>query len=225
MLYFPHIPKTGGQTLLDAFYSAFGEAKIIKVWDVNFGADVHPDDFEFLEAEFFAGRSVVAGHLPLSKFLKNKFTRKLYENDSLRIITSVRNPIERLISLYNYIKLNKWHPENAMYMKFPLTDFLIESEPNFQFNFLKTEELCSIDKVLEKIHVCQIEASISQFSSFFKTALGIDVGSVDVRNRTIDSFPDVKEFASLSDLSPDFISKLTKKHALDFSLYELARGM
>ncbi len=107
IVYFPHIPKTGGQTILHGFYKTFGFKKCIKVWNPDFGADVSPKNFPYLNSKQFEGISAVVGHLSLSQFLKNRYTKKEFERGNVKILTSVRDPIERILSLYNYVFYNE----------------------------------------------------------------------------------------------------------------------
>jgi len=122
IVFFPHIPKAGGQTLIQGFYKAFGTKKCIKVWDPNFGADVSSDNFYKLSDKEFEGISAIVGHLPLLKFLKNNYIEKEFKKGNILIFTCVREPILRMISLYNYITYFEKHPLHEKIVKLSPVD-------------------------------------------------------------------------------------------------------
>ena len=220
LIYFPHIPKAGGQTLLQCFYKAFGAKRCIKVWNTNFGADVSPDQFKDLSSENFKNIYAVIGHLPVRNFFKNDYAKQQFYKGNVKILTSVRNPIQRLVSLYNYINYNEKHPHHRNLSNTPPLEFIINQQANFQYNFLKSDlyEILTLSQILDMIDVFPLERSIDGFTHFFKSNLDIDVGKLDIKNSSKD-LAHGKKLLSESDIPNDLLNHLTKKHKIDFELY------
>src|SRR5262245_55343969 len=89
MLFFLHIPKTGGQTLATRLASAFLPERVhILKEDLRF-----PQDVALLK-DLSGTRDFVESHVvgPI-----------LAENHNWQLLTVVRNPIDRLISSYRHI--------------------------------------------------------------------------------------------------------------------------
>ena len=139
LIYFPHIPKAGGETLKTFFNDVFSTKGSVRVWDPKFGADVSPDDFKKLDESQFEGKSAVVGHLPVAEFMKNDYCRRLYERNEVEILTSVRDPVERIISLYNYIRSKPAHPDNERHLNTKPSIFLRGQPGDFQTKFLSCE--------------------------------------------------------------------------------------
>ena len=215
---FPHIPKAGGQTLLQGFYKAFGFKKCIKVWNPDFGADVSPMDFPSLSSEQFKGMSAVVGHLSLSDFLMNSHARGEFDKGNVKIITSVRNPIERILSSYNYMFYNEKHPNHEnIKNKLPI-DFIMNQPANFQYNFLKPKTESLLADLFETIEIFPIENSIPKFIAFFEKNFNIELGGLEVKNKSID-LASGRKMISLEDINKDVFDYLEKKHQMDFDLY------
>lgn len=218
IVYFPHIPKTGGQTLIQGFYKAFGFKKCIKVWHTDFGGDVKPANFVDLSAKEFEGISVVFGHLNMSQFLMNTYTRSEFEKGNVRILTSVRDPIERIISLYNYISLYKKHPKHKSVKSTSPIDFIMEQPANFSFHFLKPKVKSTLDDIYGIMDIFPIEKSIHQLTIFFARNYNIEIGHLEVKNKSI-NLTNGEKVICLDDIPRDALENLQKKHSIDLELY------
>ena len=215
MIYFPHIPKAGGTTLKQILYHTFGENNCLKVWN-GFASDVDVDDFhQFTHLEQY---SAILGHLPVKAFLENVTANNLLKNKKIKIITAVRDPLERLVSQYNYMRVNEQHPDHLKFLSTPLSDYLLSQVGNQQVSFLSFE-----DKIRkEDIELFPIESSVENFAAFLENESGKYINRIDPRNRTSDIAGE-RTLSSLDDLPNDLILELQEKHLKDIALYHLAQ--
>ena len=224
MIYFPHIPKAGGTTLKQQFFRAFGNRNCLKVWNPRFGADVSPDEFKSVDSQTLKNKKAVIGHLPVSLFLENQYARSAFEAGEVKIITSVRNPIDRVISLYNYVSHNRKHPNHlAMKTKSPI-DFISEQKRNFQYHFLEFPNAGGLEDIYKSVVVYSMEHSIEAFSTFFMEDMNFDVGPTEIKNTTA-SIAGAEKLFSMDDIPSDILLKLQEKHNLDMLLYDHSAGV
>jgi hypothetical protein len=210
MIYFPHIPKAGGTTLKKMFYQAFGKENCVKVWDGN-TADVTPENFESYDFSNQSG-DVVLGHLPVSIFFRNNYCLDKFQADEVTIITSVREPIERIISQYNYIFFNKEHPKNAKIKKIGFEEYLLSIGANFQTNFLSYENYSKFIKVIP------LESAVLEFRKVILDYSGINVEIPKIANKTT-NFSGGAQLLTKSMLTSSFLESLESKHSEDYMLF------
>ncbi|AII47846.1 hypothetical protein KR52_01535 [Synechococcus sp. KORDI-52] len=156
------------------FYEAFGRGRCIKVWRA-FGSDVSSDKFPDLSSHEFKGISAVVGHLRLSDFLKNSYAKREFDDGNVQILTSVRNPVERLVSEYNYVSCNVKHRLHDEIRGMSPMDYIKLQPANIQYDFLKPSDKSSIDDIVEIMKLFPIENSIKGFSNFFAEELKISL--------------------------------------------------
>ena len=224
LLFFPHIPKAGGETLKELFFSTFSPEEMLKVWNTNFGADIEAEDFEWLPNESLRGIRAVFGHLSVQQFLSNRFARALYDDGRVTIVSSVRHPIDRIISLYNYTLAFRAHPNNAHSSLIDRQDWLRWQPCNFQVTFLDLVFDCNGPVLPPFYHVFPIESSIDGFSSFFKETFGTDIGTLAIKNKTIDFDGSISSF-SKAGMDRELINQLESAHHLDIALYSHLQGL
>jgi len=115
VIIFMHIPKTAGTTLIDVMQWQYGDiSKSFASKFVDLSACEHVDKIENCQA--------VAGHVPYGIHDKFGF-------DNYQYITLFRHPVERIVSLYNYIigltgEGRKWWEERGVYNNISLRDFV-----------------------------------------------------------------------------------------------------
>ena len=178
MLFYLHIPKCGGTTAMQMF-NQFTKRKLpwIKVWDPQFGADVHPTHFDKYDVNKVNEAVGIAGHLKYREFLSNSAALKIRDRGEVTIISIVRDPIEAHISLYNYMKNNPKHP---MYKKMQsMNENWFLYTRNIQFDFLKSSESVSdiddeIDKIFNMMIIIPIDRSEKIFPIIFSKITGFN---------------------------------------------------
>lgn len=89
---FPHIPKTAGTSLITVLGNLFGEGNIYRYTQES----TPPERMPLLLQEMFRTHAVLIGHIPVH------FWERLFE--SAPAITVLRDPIDRVISLFRFLK-------------------------------------------------------------------------------------------------------------------------
>jgi hypothetical protein len=220
MYYFAHIPKAGGTTLKQMFYEAYGNENCLKVWDSN-TSNVKASLFSTLtEAELLDYQAVV-GHLRLTQFYENRYINSFIEKRGLKTVTTIREPISRIISLYNYMAVNKEHPSHDKMKNTKAIDFLLNHPVNFQFNFLSRTPTVAIDDIARDIMLVSLDHSVEVFARLLSELTGRKINKIPPQNVTSQLNKNFRYF-SKKDLSPSELSLLSEKHYLDIELYERA---
>lgn len=114
---FCHIPKTAGTTL------DFIISKNLPVWGIF---KQHGADFDRNVAAFYKSGDApktVLGHTEL-----NEYYYQLLSRERLIHITTLRDPISRVISYYDFLRAQTTHPGHELAMKLSLEDFIVSPE-------------------------------------------------------------------------------------------------
>jgi hypothetical protein len=224
LLFFPHIPKAGGQTLTGALSSAFGAEKRLLIADPRFGGDLLPEDFCKLIPERLDNISVISGHLPMAKFISNIYVGNLLKQGKVRIFTSVRNPIDRIISLYNYIRLAVFHPLHKHVSAMPLDTFASQQPANFQYHFLSAYADDKPEDIFDYMDIFPLEYSRRGLQLLLESHYSITIPEITIQNSSTDLAEKrgITLFKS-NDLRPELLRKLKDAHWIDYKIYELAK--
>jgi len=111
-LIFLHLPRTGGTTLRDILDKQYPddvtfENKTLLDTDTNFNVDNKPEKDQF---------KLVKGHV--------YFGIHEHINQKCTYFSMMRNPIERTISIYNYIKKRSGHKDHDLANKLTIEEFI-----------------------------------------------------------------------------------------------------
>jgi hypothetical protein len=124
-VYFLHIPKTAGVSINSMLAGAFRNEEICPVG--------HWDDIARIPTNQIGKYRVFSGHYSayLSRFLGKK----------LNIFTFFRDPLERTLSLYGFIRQSKTHPVNEAARTRTLREFILDPATrskvvNFQARYI-----------------------------------------------------------------------------------------
>lgn len=218
LLYFPHIPKAGGETLKKVFYKRFGKDKCLKIWGADFGADYSAREFEELPPDVLNNYEVVLGHLPVRQFFSNSFA----QDCQITIITSVREPISRIVSLYNFVCCNPRHPDHEKMLDVEPRTFLRNQPANVQFHFLARDDKQGIDEIFETTVIAPMERSIRVFCSYLDQENRLAEESFRIKNRTVDRASDGQRLFEIQDLDDRDIEYLRARHSIDHEIYQRA---
>lgn len=102
-LVFLHIPKTAGWALHDALLRVFGERHSLRINTADERARLHR-----LSPAEFAGYRYVSGHFDFSD-ISDKCS------DETSLVSILRDPVQRVVSEYNYMSSWEEHPYHDMY--------------------------------------------------------------------------------------------------------------
>jgi hypothetical protein len=220
LAFFPHIPKAGGQTILDGFFRIFSRKKCLKIWDPRFGADASPKSFNQIQKQRFTNVSAVVGHLSMAQFNANQYCHSLLSEDRVRVFSCVREPIDRIISLYNYIKLSPQHPKHSSTAAMSLDEFALRVPSNYQYHFLALDASESITSIQSRIEIYQIQDSRQGLEVFFKQHFNATLPDLEIRNKSRVLAKDKGlKLSSIDDMSLDTIRDLKTAHHLDIDLW------
>ncbi|MEH6557747.1 MAG: sulfotransferase family 2 domain-containing protein [Oceanicoccus sp.] len=222
MYYFPHIPKAGGTTLRNLFYQAFGTSNCLRVWNPKAGAMIGAKDFSSFEklSEF----KVVLGHLSVESFLKNDEARLKFARGNVKIVTAVREPIDRIISLYNFIRVNPNHPMHTAMQSIDAFDFLQSQAPNFQLRFLSHCDRTDIETVFASMTILPLEKSTTLLKKHLEATQGATLKEIEPKNRTADR-PGASNLLKRAMLNEDQLDKLCQIHHHDIQLHKRSLSM
>lgn len=127
---FVHIPKTGGTTLHTILRKAYRDG----FFDNNRAQRLGEPDFKTMSSEAKEKVQLVKGHVQFG------FHRFALDPDSVRYFTFLRDPVDRVESLYRHIVRVEMHPLHAEVAEMDLREFalgnLSKDVDNGQVRFL-----------------------------------------------------------------------------------------
>jgi hypothetical protein len=111
---FVHIPKTAGISLYSAIASSVGEARALRYAE---NTKENREKYLAMSDEEVRGYHLISGHFPLQFYLRKPVR-------DYRVITVSRDPVDRELSAYFYVKGWKDHPSHAVIGHMNLHEFM-----------------------------------------------------------------------------------------------------
>jgi hypothetical protein len=163
------------------------------------------------------GHDAVIGHLQMTHLAAN--TAVMDRRPVMH--TVVRDPIDRLISLYNFVAAYPGHPARADALAMGAERWILSRPGDYQCGFLGIGTVWpDMDAALEAVTVWPLESSLARFEAYF-ASIGRPVGPLERRNVTRERFADARLIAR-ADLAA-ILPELEERHARDRELVERVR--
>ncbi|MEM1167588.1 MAG: sulfotransferase family 2 domain-containing protein [Cyanobacteria bacterium P01_H01_bin.35] len=194
-----HVPKTAGATFKNILQQVYGSEQIL--WHYSWSTS------DIITSEIKA----IHGHFPASKYQRSP--------SSIKMITWVRNPVDRLISHYFY-----WQHLPISERAGALHRYVIEKKLGL-VDFAKLHKMRNhissnyIDIELNKFYFIGIQEFFEADMIELKNLLGFP--NIKMPNQNRNTLPDYQAFKQSSEY--DIIYKqLAKINKIDIELYEAA---
>lgn len=209
---FSHIPKTAGTSLHRVFMNLLaGSDRTFKYFmrsdgvpPERFGTRTLPENWAF-----------IGGHIQLRYLIDNE---NLDLNDPDTVLLSyVRDPVDRMISLYNFIRVKPRHRLHDEVNGMSAEDFLMSEPANAHMDFLTPEGARPECRVLLAAvdHLAETGAELA--SELMGREIGVE--AFQKRHNEGRREEGVTPFTR-ADLSDAVLQKLKQRHAEDAALYQ-----
>ena len=205
-----HIPKTGGTTLNDIFKKSYAENEIYD----HVPLEAMRNHFSQLKEEDKKEIKAISGHHfhGIHDLFSKPYT----------YFTMMRNPIERVISLYYFLKTYPgYYEENMRNMSF---EEYIDWDPQARNG--QIHQICgqnsqlSLEKAKENLKVFEVVGITEMFNeSLLLLKNKFNWANIEYKKENV-----TKSRPRISELSPKIIKKIEKNNELDIELYEFIKS-
>jgi|TARA_Y100000310_G_scaffold334120_1_gene413099 hypothetical protein len=140
---FHHIPKTAGLTLNTIIERQYSKNETFSTLGWDGGRKEAIDYFKNLSKDEKNKYRLIAGHsaLDLFNFVESPF-----------VLIMLRNPIDRVISLYSYVKRNSWHEFHKVTNEYSLSE-CFENNIHHEWDELSNGQASSLISSIRKISI------------------------------------------------------------------------
>ncbi|MDR7125688.1 sulfotransferase family 2 domain-containing protein [Pseudotabrizicola sp. 4114] len=207
---FLHIPKCGGSTIRQLYYQAFERVLLVQA-----NGDIDTSVFPTLPD--LNQYDAVIGHLQVRHMIQHPDALAL--NPVLHSV--IRDPIDRLISLWNFIRVYPSHRLHAKAKQTTGVQFVMSQAQNQQAGFLGLGKLFDgVPDIIDRVTCVPLEHSVDYFSAYFSDRVPPTTERIKITNTT----PQKKEFSINRDsFSEAQLSELLDRHATDLELLARCR--
>jgi len=216
--FFIHIPKTAGSTMLQIIESQYPKGTVLSFRETRIGNEERACRVTAIGPEI----QIVAGHLHYG--LAQLFGREC------RPFTMLRDPTERMISLYYYISREPMHPQHETFKRGEISfETVARRHGRAQACFIagvRQKDTCPDDEllnrakhILEKVIVCAgLTERFDESLLVYNRILGWNVRSYVRANVT-------KNRPAQDSLAPSDIAIIRECSRVDQQLYDFAKGL
>jgi hypothetical protein len=205
--FFLHIPKCAGSSIWKTLYHIHGRKHVFRVIDTDRAKELeampHSRRFSYL---------AIGGHLTLPKF------RTLLGDmsDYYKIVT-LRDPIDLILSYYNYVRLHSWHFEHESAVRQHFDEFVACTPTvNTQVYFLtggSSDATKAIEAMLEFFDDWAFTHQLAGLTARLYERFRVEPQSAKHVNKNTLGL-------THSEISPEAITVLKSRNQEDFELVE-----
>ncbi len=206
---FVHIPKTAGMSLHNSLQARFGHEHSLRF--PRSSPEFMERYLQLSDTELDRFR-LISGHFELPFWLQRKVGDRV-------VISLVREPVERFLSAYRYMKCWKQHPRHAEFGHRSLGDYVDDHIRDVARHNVQCRKLCGAESFQDARKMAQghvdLLGSVEAMGAFTK-ALGERLGlSLEPRldNRSLVQSP------TRDDLESALLAKLMSSNVEDYKLW------
>ena len=206
---FVHIPKTAGMSFYNSMQTAFGDENSLRF---PRSSQAFKEQFLALSDADLARFRLLSGHFELPFWLQRKLGDRV-------IVSLLREPVERLLSVYRYIKSWKGHRLHATVGPMNVAEYVDFHVNDKSFHNLQCRKLCGTGDFQAAMDMAQTHidllGSVEQLGAL-ATALGDRLGvqlDVGTDNKSHDQHP------KRSDLDSSLLARLQYCNVEDYKLW------
>lgn len=231
LVFVPHIQKTGLGKYYRGLIGHYGRDNVLLVGSTQTGCNVEATEFRRLNC--LDRYSLIIGHITVSEALANPIFLQLASNKKVRVVSIVRDPIDRLVSLYNFIRRWPMHPRHCQLQSVELNEFLLGFPSNIQSLFLDVNLRNGIFKLnndsIVSMHIFPIEDSSHKAFELMTGSRYTDDGFLNSsRDSELSRHNPARlrldiPYAPRTSIRQDVLSEMSHRNSLDLLLYEFSK--
>ena len=209
---FVHVPKSGGMSLYNALADAVGKRRSIRFYSAS---EEQKEKYLAMDEKSLRKHALISGHFSYPFFLKKAIS-------DYKPITLIRDPIDRELSAYFYMKTHQEHPMYDRLKKVDLYEFVNRRLKRTQGN-RHCHQLCgegtfeAAKKVIdENYYLVSTVEYMNEFCQILQRNLGIEKIDIKRDNETLFRM-------SRKELHPDLIDKIAQLNKEDIKLYNYVK--
>lgn len=228
-LIFSHIPKTAGTSVrlnlkkaFEEFYIDYLEVGVYDMTSWKQKSQHWSKPHEFNKYDVPAEWNFLYGHITIEEILENKCIDQA--DDKIVLLSFLRDPIDRLISTYNFISAKRDHPLHQKSLEQNTRSFFYElskAHKNIQYRYLTCPRSCRWQFLVASNR--RVGPTCAE--TFRKvTAADIEQSFFEQRHNVTNRLPGSQgKEASLSrsQFSDSEIQSLYTAHSLDKAMFDL----
>ncbi len=209
---FVHLPKSGGMSLYNALADAVGSRKSIRFYS---RAEEQQNKYLGMDDKALRKYSLISGHFPYPFFLKKPIL-------DYKVISVLRDPVDRELSAYFYMKTRQEHPQHAKLKRMDFHDFLdgriSRDQSNRQCYLISGENNFEVAKktIDENYFLVSTVEYMKEFCEVLEQRLGLGKITVKRDNETLFRM-------KRNELHPEIIEKIIRLNEEDIKLYRYVK--